>query len=315
MVENLSRRELLAVAGGALAASAATPAPTPKICIFSKHLIWLSVADAANLAAEIGFDGIDLAVRDGGHVEPARAEQDLPAAVEAIHRAGLEVPMITSGIVTARTPHAADVLRTINSLGIRYYRWGGFPLDAQRSIPAQIEEDRGPVRDLAALNESLGVCAMYHTHSGPGVLGASIWDLYLLLKDFDPNWVAANFDVAHATVEGGLGGWRNSASLMAPYMRGIALKDFYWERSAGGVWSPRWCALGEGMVNFAEYFQFLKTFRFSGPIQLHFEYPEMGGADQGKRSISISRAEFARMARRDLERARELMRQTGLTRA
>jgi sugar phosphate isomerase/epimerase len=313
-MEVVSRRELLAVAGGALAASAAAPAPNPKICIFSKHLVWLSVPDASQLAAEIGFDGIDLAVRDGGHVEPGRVVQDLPAAVETIRKAGLEVPMITSGIVTARSQYAAEVLRTMSSLGIRHYRWGGFPLDAHKPIPAQIDEDRGAVRDLAELNRSFGVCAMYHTHSGPGVLGASIWDLYLVLKDFDPNSVAVNFDVAHATVEGGLGGWRNSASLMAPYMRGIALKDFYWEKS-DGVWQPRWCPLGEGMVNFAEYFQFLKTSRFSGPIQLHFEYPEMGGADQGRRSISISRAEFARMARRDLERARELMRQAGLSRA
>jgi L-ribulose-5-phosphate 3-epimerase len=176
----VSRRELLAVAGGALAASAAAPAPTPKICIFSKHLVWLSVPDAAQLAAEIGFDGIDLAVRDGGHVEPARAAEDLPAAVETIRKAGLEVPMITSSIVTARSRHAAEVLRTIGSLGIRHYRWGGFPLDAHKSIPAQIDEDRGAVRDLAELNRSFGVCAMYHTHSGPGVLGASIWDLYLV---------------------------------------------------------------------------------------------------------------------------------------
>jgi hypothetical protein len=66
------------------------------------------------------------------------------------------------------------------SLGIRHYRWGGFPLDAHKSIPAQIDEDRGAVRDLAELNRSFGVCAMYHTHSGPGVLGASIWDLYLV---------------------------------------------------------------------------------------------------------------------------------------
>ena len=122
--------------------------------------------------ADIGFDGIDLTVRKGGHVEPSRAAEELPAAVEAIRKTGLEVPMVTTGIITAQSEHAGEILRTISSLGIHDYRWGGFPLDAGRSIPEQIESARGAVRDLAALNQSHRVCAMYHTHSGTGVLGA-----------------------------------------------------------------------------------------------------------------------------------------------
>jgi sugar phosphate isomerase/epimerase len=309
----MSRRELLAVAGAALAAGSPAPPNTPKICIFSKHLQWLSVPDAAKLAADIGFDGVDLTVRKGGHVEPSRVAQDLPAAVEAIRKTGLEVPMVTAGIVTAQSEHAGEILRTISSLGIHDYRWGGFSLDAGRSIPEQIESARGAVRDLAALNQSHRVCAMYHTHSGAGVLGASIWDLYLLLQGFDPKVVGVNFDIAHATIEGGLGGWRNSASLVAGITRGIALKDFYWEKRADGAWQPRWCPIGEGMVRFEEYFQSLRP-GFRGPIQLHFEYPEMGGAEDGQRSLSISRDQFRRQAERDLGRIRELMRKAGIAR-
>ena len=119
--------------------------------------------------------------------------------------------------------------------------------------------------------------------------------------------MAVNFDIAHATIEGGLAGWRNSASLMAPFTRGIALKDFYWEKGADGAWRPRWCPIGEGMVNFAEYFRALGA-GFRGPIQLHLEYREMGGAEDGKRSLSISRDQFRRNAERDLKRIRELMR-------
>ena len=309
----MARRELLALGAGALAAAAGPGTKPPKICIFSKHLQWLNISDAARLAAEIGFDGVDITVRSGGHVEPARTAQDLPKAVEAVRAAGLEVPMITAGIVDAHSEHAVEILQTASALNIRRYRWGGLTLDPRGSIPAQIAADRPAVRDLAALNQRYGECAMYHTHSGAGVLGASIWDLYLLLKDFDPNRVGVNFDVAHATVEGGLGGWINSASLMTPYMRGVALKDFYWEKNAKGKWEPRWCPIGKGMVNFPEFFQFLRTSHFSGPIQLHFEYAEMGGADAGKRTLTISRAEFTEHARGDLDRVRGLMREAGLT--
>jgi L-ribulose-5-phosphate 3-epimerase len=43
-----------------------------KIAIFSKHLEFLEGDELAKGAKEIGFDGIDLAVRKGGHVEPER---------------------------------------------------------------------------------------------------------------------------------------------------------------------------------------------------------------------------------------------------
>src|SRR5215471_4021682 len=162
----MSRREVLALTCGALASAAPAPANPPKICIFSKHLQWLSVPDAARLAADIGFDGIDLTVRKGGHIEPSPAAEDLPRAVETIRKSGLEVPMVTTDIVTAQTEYAQEILRTISSLGVRFYRWGGFRLDPGRSIPEQIEAARGPVRDLAALNQAHKVCAMYHIHSG-----------------------------------------------------------------------------------------------------------------------------------------------------
>ncbi len=306
-----SRREFLAAGAGALAGLAAEKRTTPKICIFSKHLQWLRIEDAATLAAEAGFDGVDMTVREGGHVTPERAADDLPKAVEAVRRAGLDVPMITSGIMDALSPHAEAVLQTAGALNIRYYRWGGFPLDASKSIPQQIEDDKRQVRGLAALNDMFGECAMYHTHSGAGVLGASIWDLYLLLKDFNPSRLGVNFDIGHATIEGGLGGWINSASLIAPMMRGVALKDFYWEK-ANGQWQPRWCPIGQGMVRFVPFFEFLRKQNFVGPIQLHFEYPELAGANDGKRAIGISRKEFVEIVRRDLASARALMIQAGL---
>ena len=62
-----------------------------------------------------------------------------------------------------------------------------------------------------------------------------------------------------------------------------------------------------------EYFQSLRPV-FEDPIQLHFEYPEMGGAEDGKRSLSISRDQFRRYAQRDLRRIRELMRKAGMAR-
>ena len=60
-----------------------------KVHVFSKHLQFLNYQDMAAAARDIGFDGVDLAVRPKGHVLPERVETDLPKAVEAIRKAGL----------------------------------------------------------------------------------------------------------------------------------------------------------------------------------------------------------------------------------
>src|SRR6266853_591320 len=97
---SLTRRVLLA-GGSALAASAAESKPAPgklKVAIFSKHLLFLKGDDLPAGAAEIGFDGIDLAVRKGGHVEPDRVREELPRLVSSISQHVLADPMLTTDI-------------------------------------------------------------------------------------------------------------------------------------------------------------------------------------------------------------------------
>ena len=281
-----------------------------KVCVFSKHLQWLDWQGLAETAAAIGFDGVDLTVRKGGHVEPERAIEDLPRAVEYIRKAGLTVPMVTAGIVDVRTPHAEQIMRAMKSAQITRYRWGGFRYDDNQSIPSKLEELKREAGRLADLNRKYDLCAMYHTHSGLEV-GASIWDLWLLLKDLDNSLVSVNLDLAHATIEGGLGGYVNNTRLVAEITRGIAVKDFSWRKNEKGEWRPIWCPLGEGMVNFKRFFSILKAAGFSGPIQVHFEYP-LGGAENGGRNLSVDRKVIIEAMRRDLKTLRAWLTESGI---
>ena len=312
----VSRRAALAtgaalVASRAFAADEKRSAPKLRVAIFSKHLRFLEGEDLVKGAAEIGFDGIDLAVRKGGHVEPDRVKQDLPPLAGIIRQHGLELPMITTDIVDADSPFAEDILKVMAEQGIRSYRWGGFKYTADRSLVKQLDDLKPRVAKLAALNSRYHACAMYHTHSGIGLVGASIWDLYEILKGFDPNAVGVNYDIGHATVEGGLGGWINSLRLAGPHLRGVAVKDFVWAKDAKGSWKVQWKPLGEGMVRFAQFFPMLAEVHFSGPLQLHFEYP-LGGADGGETRLSVSRAEVFATMKRDLQQLRTWLRDAGL---
>src|SRR2546428_3787305 len=231
-VAAIPRRDLLAaisattLLGGRVQPAVAATAGPLKISVFSRHFQWTNCQEMAAIAKDVGFDGIALTVREGGHVLPERVEEDLPKAAEDIRKAGLELPMITAEIVDISSPHVEAILKTASRLGIRYYRWGGFAYSASKSIPDQLAEFKARIKDLASLNKEYGVCAMYHTHSGIDRMGASIWDLWYVLKDFDPGYVGVNYDIGHATVEGGYGGWVNTSRVAAPMMRGGAGKDF-----------------------------------------------------------------------------------------
>src|SRR5262249_55357405 len=198
--------------------------------IFSKHLQFVQGEELAKTAAAIGFDAIDITVRKGGHIEPERVRQELPGLVATIRHHGLEVPMITTEIVDSETPHTESILATMVELGIRNYRWNNFKYTADQPYTDQLERIKPRIARLAALNSRYQVCAMYHTHSGVGLVGASIWDLHILLKDLDPKAVGVNYDVGHATIEGGFGGWINSYRITGEHLRGIAVKDFVWAK-------------------------------------------------------------------------------------
>jgi len=320
--EGTSRREFLRHLAG-VGVAAALPAanfargaqtasePRMPVCIFSKHLHWLDWEPMAEAAAKLGFDGVDLTVREGGHVLPERVEEDLPKAAAAIRKAGLALPMVTTAIVDTRTPHAETILKTVSALGIPRYRWGGFRYVDSQSLPNTLAELKPRVAELEEMNKRYKLCAMYHTHSGLNEVGASMWDLWTLVKDRDTRWISVNYDVGHATVEGGLGGWVHSARLLLPYAKGIALKDFYWAKNAKGKWEPRWCPLGEGMVDFKRYFAMLREAKFEGPVQLHIEYP-LGGAEHGERTISVEKDVVLAALRRDVEKIRTLLQEAGL---
>ena len=296
---NLSRRELFGVVLLAPAIVRAGPLAKHKISIFSKHLQFLEGDALAAAVAEIGFEGVDLAVRKGGHIEPGNATTELPKLYGQFKKHGVEVTMLTTDIVDADSPYASEVLGTMQSLGIRHYRWGGFKWTDAKPFGQQIEDFKPRVDRLAKLNARYGATAMYHTHSGVGVVGASIWDLHEILAGFDPKLVGINYDIGHATVEGGLGGWIDSFKIAGDYVQGVAIKDFLWEKTAKGDYKDNWKPLGEGMVKLQQFATMLSATKFDGPLQIHYEYP-LGGADLGRKNPTMPKEEIFAYMKKDL---------------
>src|SRR5262249_47239948 len=94
------------------------------LCLFSKHLPTMDPKRMAQAVKKLGFSGIDLTVRPGGHALPERAADDLPKAFEAIRGEGLSVPMITTNLTSASDSTAKPILATASKLGIPYFKPG-----------------------------------------------------------------------------------------------------------------------------------------------------------------------------------------------
>lgn len=294
----------LPFAGGLTSVAAGTTSKpgTLKVHVFSKHLQFLNYREMADAAREIGFDGVDLTVRPKGHVLPEKVEQDLPAAVEAIRRAGLEHTMMTTAVQDAKNDVDRKLLQTAAKLGIRFYRMNWLRYPEEKSIPEAIGQFQETIRELSLLNRELGITGAYQNHSG-NLSGASIWELWDMLRKADHQYMGVQYDIRHAVVEGGLS-WRNGLRLIHPHIKILAIKDFVWEKK-DGKYVVKDVPLGEGMVDFKSYFALLKEYNINVPVSLHYEYP-LGGAEHGQSKITVERKVVFDAMKRDLRKLHAL---------
>jgi sugar phosphate isomerase/epimerase len=306
----LSRREFLLRTGvGAVTLGALDPAALfaaglsaarrdePVIAVFSKHLQWLPFSDVGPVIAESGFRAVDLTVRPDGHVLPERVEDDLPRAVETLRRSGLTVPMMTTAITDANDPTTRRVLTTAKQVGITHYRMGYWNFPANVEPLQALREMKPRVAALASLNRGIGIRGGYQNHIGTRV-GASVWDLGVLLEGVQPDGLGVQYDIRHAVAEGG-GSWPVSLRMIAPHIDTIAVKDMIWAQRPDSRWEARSVPLGEGMVEFPAYLRQLLSYGPLPPATMHFEYAPLemaggGGTERRKQTVEGMRRDLTR---------------------
>jgi L-ribulose-5-phosphate 3-epimerase len=321
MKKRLPRREFLQVSSAIALATAVSPsvvrtaaAPAAArgpfrgtLCLFSKPVPQLSWRELAQSAKAAGFGGIDLTVRRGGHVLPERAPIDLPQAVGVIRNAGLEVPMITTELLTANDPTAEPILSTASRLSIPFLKPGYYHyrfIDVLKEL-----EDAGQkFRRLVELAGKHGIQVGYHNHDG--YIGAPTWDMARVIEPLAPRACGYYFDLSQATTEGGVGGWKIAANLVMPRLKMIAAKDFIWKKVGAHRWQAENCPLGQGMSHWNEFLRTLAQSNFHGPITLHEEYCIPGVSDN--EGIALSRATVSAVmaaAKQDLDYLKSLLRE------
>lgn len=322
-----SRREALALLvsmasiGSATITRAQAPFPVrkpvqdkPNLALVSRHVQWTSAENGIRIARQAGFPAILWTVRRGAHVDPAQVRTELPRIVKLTRDAGLATPMIITNIGDVESPGAEAILATMQSLGISLYRAAAPKYQYDAPIAPQYASFRTKLAALAKLNEKYGVTAAFHTHAYADTIGGSAWDLWMLMQDLDPRYIGLNYDIGHVTAKGGAG-WRESIRAVGPFLHSCSIKDFYWEKQANvpagqWPWRTRLVRPGDGMVNFLDFFRYLQSIEFDGPLENYFEYSvdvpglaksfDMLGTDYGKWKLEMPEELFVSFLRRDV---------------
>lgn len=279
------------------------------IHVFTKCLQFLNFDEIGEVLARFGFDGADLTVRGGGQILPENVETDLPKAMKALQKNGVGSNMITTRINDPNDENTIRILKTMADLGIQYYRMGYLSYDNKKPVMENLENHKYTIEKLEKLNRKYGVTANYQNHSGTRV-GGPVWDLYHLLKNRDPEYIGVQYDIRHATAEGGVS-WPIGMKLLAPWIRTTDIKDFIWYKNEKEEWKIKNVPLGEGMVNFDKYFKMYKSFEIEAPVSIHYEY-DLGGAEHGDRNPDMNRNEIFSWLERDINYLKQQFNKYGL---
>jgi sugar phosphate isomerase/epimerase len=281
----LSRREFITRAvtlsstaalwrGGASSCLAAE-ATVPPVVAFTKvyQALKLNFEDAAAVTAEAGLDGVDCPVRPDGEILPERAEEEMPRYVAALRKRHLNMPLLTTAITSASSPHTEEILRTAKQLGVQFYRLGF--IERLSAVPweTQCREIKAQLKDLAALNRQIGIGALFQNHSPAGrtYVGGNLPELLELVQGFDPAQIGVAFDIGHALVVHG-DRWRPHFEKLKPHLKVVYVKDV--------TRDGRWVPFGQGDIGRLGYFKLLRQMDYRAPISLHveFDWTEKGKA-------------------------------------
>ena len=242
--------------------------------LFTDNLADLNIREVCRSVKKAGFDGLDLTLRQGGHVLPENAERGLAAAHETADQEGVTIPMVSTGITAADDPFAESVIAAahfrIRSFKLGYWRYQPFG-----NLTKQLDEARRKLEGIVALTRRYHVRPCLHAHSGPILSNGPL--LYLLLKDFSPDDVGAYVDPMHMTLEGGLNGWEMGLDLLAPWLALVGLKNFRWleaGRDSHGQMRFRYqhVPLADGQAPLPEFMGYLKQLKYDGVVSFHSEY-------------------------------------------
>ncbi|MGD0776025.1 MAG: TIM barrel protein [Candidatus Solibacter sp.] len=268
------------------------PRTTPAVCLYSQHLIKVEYEAVGMILRDLGFDGCDLAVVPGSHIPPEQAGSDLMRGIEAISGVGLEVPIVSTSVTSGNDPNGRQILGVAGFMGVPLFRPGYWKYGNAPDLEVRLGELQREILGLASVGRAYNVAMALHNTSGDAV-GAGLWDVSGMLRTVDPRWVGYDFDPGFATQNAGVNGAGVLMRLTMAKLKAVTVRDFTWNKDAAGAWQAAPCPLGEGMVDWRQFFAALARARFVGPITIEVRYQAKDELNAFRHDLDFVRKQIA----------------------
>jgi sugar phosphate isomerase/epimerase len=245
-----------------------------KLILFSKMLKDRSIDALADLAASLGIDGYDLAVRPGHPVNPDNVAEALPRAAATLRARGFDIPMITANtdLVDATAVGVDTLLAAMAAAEVPRVKLGYYKIDLSADYWAAVDACREKLASWGEKAKSHGVQVLYHTHSNR-CMGLNAGMLAHLLRGLDPRGVGAYLDTGHLTGEGEE--FAVALAMQKEHLSAVSLKDFLLQRevhNGHGRKARNVVEAGQGMTDFTAAFECLHGIGYTGPASIHCEF-------------------------------------------
>jgi sugar phosphate isomerase/epimerase len=254
-----------------------------RFSVFTKPWKSQSLNELGVLVKNMGFDALEYPLREGFQVQPSEGARGILRLVKSLEKHGVLVTSLAAGI-DVHTSDGKGEVAGVNEEVFAGCGEAGIPVIR---ICQSFNRGLGFHENMDALRRKydriLPFCRKYQVtlgiqmHYGSADITGS-YDSYILLKEYDPRYIAAVWDAGHS----GLAGEnpRYALDCLWSHLCMVNFKAARWFRENPAApgdeapWGAEWVTAREGMGSWAAAAAYLKSRGYSGTVCLPAEYSD-----------------------------------------
>ncbi len=242
-----------------------------KVSVFTKPWKDVPLTELCKFVKGAGFDGVELCVRPGFHLEPERAERGLPEVAAHLKDYGLEIYSVAAPLDEAVFAGCAaagiGVVRTMADIGDDGYL-------------ASVRRHQQLYADLLPLTEKYRVTIGVQNHCDKYVCNAA--GLLHLIERFDPAHVGAIWDCAHNGLQGEEP--EMAIDMLWSRLSMVNFKNAFWMRANGPEaehpeWKHYFTTGNQGLASWKRVAAELNRRKYEGIVCMTAEYEDQGNVN------------------------------------